>query len=185
MRSALPRCCTRSADSRCSRHVLRAVRTRPAQTAWSWSGPITMRSRRRRARDFPDAQIARQMERLGTAHAVLAARRRDRARLRRYSGGVRRHAAGSRRRPCSACARALGDGAAVAVAGFTPADPTGYGRLVVERRQAACDPRAQRCQRERTRDPPLQWRADGARRASRRCRCSNASATTMRRRNSI
>ena len=45
---------------------------------------------------------------------------------------------------------ALADGAAVAVLGFRPADPTGYGRLVTQGRRARRHPRGRRRQRRRS-----------------------------------
>ncbi len=80
----------------------------------------------------PQAQIFEQTERLGTAHAVLAARTALAA------------AAGAadilvmfadtplvRPETMTSLRQALADGAAVAVLGFTPKDPAGYGRLVM------------------------------------------------------
>jgi bifunctional UDP-N-acetylglucosamine pyrophosphorylase/glucosamine-1-phosphate N-acetyltransferase len=80
---------------------------------------------------LPRAEIYVQAERRGTAHAVLAA---EEAILRGYDDVlvifadtpfVRRATLDRLRAP-------LGGGTAVAVLGFRPADPTGYGRLIVE-----------------------------------------------------
>ncbi len=82
----------------------------------------------------PAAKIFEQTQRLGTAHAVLAAR-------------------GALAEPCDdvlvifadtplvrvetlgRLRAALANGAAVAVLGFMPADPTGYGRLIMRRQE--------------------------------------------------
>ncbi len=79
----------------------------------------------------PKAKIFQQRERRGTAHAVLAVRQA----LRRKPDDVlvmfgdtplvRPQTLGSLR-------EALAKGAAVAVLGFRPADPTGYGRLITQ-----------------------------------------------------
>lgn len=82
-------------------------------------------------RILPDAEFFVQSERLGTAHAVLAAK----PALTRGADDILvifgdtplilTQTLGKLR-------AALADGAAVAVLGFTPEDPTGYGRLVTE-----------------------------------------------------
>lgn len=84
------------------------------------------------ARAFaPKAQIFKQHERKGTAHAVLAARnaiaRGTDDILVMFSDTplVRADTLARLRAP-------LGEGAAVAVLGFRPADPTGYGRLITQ-----------------------------------------------------
>ena len=84
----------------------------------------------------PDAQVFVQHERRGTAHAVLAAK------------AAIEHGADDilvvfgdtpliRPQTLAKLRGALADGAAVAVLGFRPADPTGYGRLVTRGRGAA------------------------------------------------
>jgi bifunctional UDP-N-acetylglucosamine pyrophosphorylase/glucosamine-1-phosphate N-acetyltransferase len=78
----------------------------------------------------PAAHIFEQTERLGTAHAVLAAR----AALTEASDDVLVMFADTplvRAETLSRLRSALADGAAVAVLGFTPANPTGYGRLIM------------------------------------------------------
>lgn len=77
----------------------------------------------------PDAAVFGQRERLGTAHAVLAARRA----LAETPDDVLVMFADTplvRAQTLARLRQALADGAAVAVLGFTPADPAGYGRLV-------------------------------------------------------
>jgi bifunctional UDP-N-acetylglucosamine pyrophosphorylase/glucosamine-1-phosphate N-acetyltransferase len=79
----------------------------------------------------PKAQIFEQAERRGTAHAVLAARRA----IERDAGDVLVMFADTpllRPQNLQALRGALKQGATVAVLGFRPADPTGYGRLVTQ-----------------------------------------------------
>src|SRR5690242_6243441 len=80
----------------------------------------------------PKVQIFEQRERKGTAHAVLSARKAI------EKGGndilvVFADTPLIRPETLSKLRRALADGAAVAVLGFNPADPRGYGRLVIRR----------------------------------------------------
>ena len=97
----------------------------------SWSDPITTRSPREARALAPQAQIFEQTRAARHRACGAGGAPGDRAQARRYSGDVRRHAAGARRKRWPNCARRWRDGAAVAVLGFTPADPTGYGRLVM------------------------------------------------------
>jgi bifunctional UDP-N-acetylglucosamine pyrophosphorylase / glucosamine-1-phosphate N-acetyltransferase len=79
----------------------------------------------------PDATVFVQAERLGTAHAVLAARdviARGADDLLVVFGDTPLISAGTLQR----LRAALSQGAALAVLGFRAADPTGYGRLLVE-----------------------------------------------------
>jgi bifunctional UDP-N-acetylglucosamine pyrophosphorylase/glucosamine-1-phosphate N-acetyltransferase len=84
----------------------------------------------------PKAQVYEQRERLGTAHAVLAARK-------AIAGGADdilvMFADTPLVRPetLAQLRQALADGAAVAVLGFTPKDPSGYGRLVMDGKRLA------------------------------------------------
>lgn len=79
----------------------------------------------------PQAQIFEQSERLGTAHAVLAARK-------AIVGGADDILAMFADTPLvrpetlTQLRSTLAGGAAVAVLGFTPKDPAGYGRLVMQ-----------------------------------------------------
>ena len=84
-----------------------------------------------------------QPERRGTAHAVLAAR----AALDKGADDILVIFGDTpliRPQTLTKLRAALADGAAVAVLGFRPADPTGYGRLVTRWRRAARDRRARR-----------------------------------------
>ncbi len=77
----------------------------------------------------PKAQIFVQTERLGTAHAVLAARQA----IARGADDILVMFADTpliRPQTLAQLRAALAEGAGVAVLGFRPADPTGYGRLV-------------------------------------------------------
>jgi bifunctional UDP-N-acetylglucosamine pyrophosphorylase/glucosamine-1-phosphate N-acetyltransferase len=78
----------------------------------------------------PKAQVFEQTERLGTAHAVLAARKAIEAGA---TDILIMFADTPLVRPetLAQLRAALRDGAAVAVLGFTPKDPAGYGRLVM------------------------------------------------------
>jgi bifunctional UDP-N-acetylglucosamine pyrophosphorylase/glucosamine-1-phosphate N-acetyltransferase len=79
----------------------------------------------------PKAEVFEQRERLGTAHAVLAARE---ALSRRPDDIVVMFADTPlvRAETLRRLRAALAEGAAVAVLGFTPADPKGYGRLITQ-----------------------------------------------------
>ena len=80
---------------------------------------------------------------------------------------------------------ALAQGAAVAVLGFRPQDPTGYGRLVIEGGELVAIREELDASAGRARDRLVQWRADGVRRQDGACRSSSGSATTTARANSI
>ena len=79
----------------------------------------------------PHAQVFEQRERLGTAHAVLAAK----PAIERGADDILVMFADTplvRRETLSRLRDALAQGAGVAVLGFTPEDPAGYGRLLTE-----------------------------------------------------
>jgi bifunctional UDP-N-acetylglucosamine pyrophosphorylase / glucosamine-1-phosphate N-acetyltransferase len=81
--------------------------------------------------EMPGAEIFVQRERLGTAHAVLAAR----AALEKGADEMLIVFGDTpliKPQTLSTLRQALADGASVAVLGFRPADPTGYGRLVTD-----------------------------------------------------
>ena len=97
-------------------------------------------------RVLPDAATFVQRERRGTAHAVLAAkpaieRRPDDILIVYGDTPLIRPATLARLRA------PLADGAALAVLGFRPADPTGYGRLIMAGRRTRRHPRGGRRQR--------------------------------------
>ena len=112
-------------------HVLAAVRQAGGTATSVVIGPGHEAVAAEAKRVLPDAEIHLQNERRGTAHAVLMAK----AALARgvddvvvIFGDTPLLSSQTLRR----LRAALADGAAVAVLGFRPADPTGYGRLIVE-----------------------------------------------------
>jgi bifunctional UDP-N-acetylglucosamine pyrophosphorylase/glucosamine-1-phosphate N-acetyltransferase len=111
-------------------HVLAAAGRKGAQTAVV-IGPGQAAVAAEVKRVDPAAEVYVQTERRGTAHAVLAARKA----IARGVGEILIVLADT---PLITPAtldrlmRALGAGAGVAVLGFRPSDPAGYGRLVVE-----------------------------------------------------
>ncbi len=130
MRSSLPKVLHPIGGETLLRHVLRAVASAGAQGCAVVIGPDHEAVEKEALRVIPRAEIARQMQRLGTAHAVLAARS-------SLSGNfddilvVFADTPLVRAETLQRLRAAIAGGAAVAVAGFTPADPAGYGRLIV------------------------------------------------------
>ena len=130
MRSALPKVLHPIAGRSMLAHVLTAVRKAGTEAAAVVVGPHSQTVADEARRALPKAQVFVQTERRGTAHAVLTARaaiekgaddilvifgdtpliRADT--LKRLRGAIDHHAS-------------------VAVLGFRPADPAGYGRLVM------------------------------------------------------
>ena len=131
MRSSLPKVLHPIGNEPLLAHVLRAVADAGASDCVVVVGPDHDAVAKEAGRVFPKAAIARQMERLGTAHAVLAARA-------ALEGGfddilvVFADTPLVRPETLRTLRAAIADGAAVAVAGFTPADPAGYGRLITD-----------------------------------------------------
>jgi bifunctional UDP-N-acetylglucosamine pyrophosphorylase/glucosamine-1-phosphate N-acetyltransferase len=131
MLSSLPKVLHQIAGRTLLSHVLASVRevggTRGAVVVGSGQDAVAAEARN----VLPGAEIFVQMERRGTAHAVLAAKS---AIARGFDDVlvifgdtplVRGHTLTKLR-------AALADGATVAVLGFRPDDPRGYGRLVTE-----------------------------------------------------
>jgi bifunctional UDP-N-acetylglucosamine pyrophosphorylase/glucosamine-1-phosphate N-acetyltransferase len=131
MRSARPKVLHEIARESMLAHVLHAVRRAQASAVAVVVGPDADAVSAEARRVIPDARIFIQSERLGTAHAVLAAREAI--------------AAGAddilvifgdtpliRPETLVAMRDALASGAAIAVLGFRPQNPTGYGRLVLQ-----------------------------------------------------
>jgi bifunctional UDP-N-acetylglucosamine pyrophosphorylase/glucosamine-1-phosphate N-acetyltransferase len=131
MRSRLPKVLHGLAGKTLLAHVLTAVRAAGATTTAIVVGPDHDAVAQEARRVLPDSEIFVQIERRGTAHAVLAAE----AAIDRGADDVLIIFADTplirldTLRPLRA---ALANGAALAVLGFRPADPTGYGRLIVE-----------------------------------------------------
>jgi bifunctional UDP-N-acetylglucosamine pyrophosphorylase / glucosamine-1-phosphate N-acetyltransferase len=131
MRSALPKVLHAIAGCSLLAHVLRSVAETKVTAAAVVIGPSQETVAAEAERVLPDAQCFVQHERRGTAHAVLAAR----AALERKPDDIlivygdtpliRAETLSKLRAPLAA-------GAAVVVLGFRPADPAGYGRLVVK-----------------------------------------------------
>ena len=131
MRSAQPKVLYAIAGRSMLGHVLEAVRKAGGNGAAVVVGPDGEAVAAEAKRALPNAEVFRQAERLGTAHAVLAAtpaiaRGADDllvifgdTPLVRPTTLVRMRAA-------------LAQGAALVVLGFRPKDATGYGRLVLE-----------------------------------------------------
>jgi bifunctional UDP-N-acetylglucosamine pyrophosphorylase/glucosamine-1-phosphate N-acetyltransferase len=131
MRSATPKVLHPVAGQSLLAHVLRAAPSGEGAALAVVIGPDHGAVADEVKRQRPDAEIFIQRERLGTAHAVLAAR-----------GAIGRGfddlvvAFGDTplisAETLARLRAPLRDGAALAVLGFRAADPTGYGRLLVE-----------------------------------------------------
>ena len=131
MRSSLPKVLHPVAGQSLLAHVLAAAPKGPGAALAVVVGPdhadVTQEARRVR----PDAASFIQRERLGTAHAVLAAREA----LARGADDLLIVFGDTPLISAETFARLrapLKNGAALAVLGFRAADPTGYGRLLVE-----------------------------------------------------
>jgi bifunctional UDP-N-acetylglucosamine pyrophosphorylase/glucosamine-1-phosphate N-acetyltransferase len=131
MRSSLPKVLHPVAGQSLLAHVLAAAPQGEGAALAVVVGPDHQAVAAEAKRVRPDAQTFVQRERLGTAHAVLAARE-------AIAGGaddllivfgdtplISEHTLQRMRAP-------LKDGAALTVLGFRAADPTGYGRLLIE-----------------------------------------------------
>jgi bifunctional UDP-N-acetylglucosamine pyrophosphorylase/glucosamine-1-phosphate N-acetyltransferase len=133
MRSARPKVLHQIAGQSLLAHVLAAIRASgPTRTAVVVGPGREYAAAAAEATAFdPQAQVFVQTERRGTAHAVLAAR----PALERGADDIL-VAFGDTplifARTLATLREALAKGAAVAVLGFRPKDPTGYGRLVTE-----------------------------------------------------
>jgi bifunctional UDP-N-acetylglucosamine pyrophosphorylase/glucosamine-1-phosphate N-acetyltransferase len=130
MRSARPKVLHTVAGQSMLAHVLAAVRAAGTTATAVVIGPGQNDVAAEVKRMLPGAETFVQRERLGTAHAVLAAK----AAIERQPDDVlvvfsdtplvRPETLARLRAP-------LADGAAIAVLGFRPSDPTGYGRLIM------------------------------------------------------
>jgi bifunctional UDP-N-acetylglucosamine pyrophosphorylase / glucosamine-1-phosphate N-acetyltransferase len=130
MRSARPKVLHAIASQSLLAHVLGAVREAGVATVAVVIGPEQEELAAETLRILPDSAISVQQERRGTAHAVLAAktaieRQADDILIVYGDTPLIRPATLTRLRA------ALADGAAIAVLGFRPADPSGYGRLIM------------------------------------------------------
>jgi bifunctional UDP-N-acetylglucosamine pyrophosphorylase / glucosamine-1-phosphate N-acetyltransferase len=131
MRSARPKVLHEIAKQTLIAHVLAAVREAGGSAVAVVVGPDAGAVSAEAKRNAPNAEVFVQTERRGTAHAVLAAAES----LNRGADDVlvifgdtpliRSHTLRRMR-------EALAKGAAIAVLGFRPKDPSGYGRLVLK-----------------------------------------------------
>ncbi|WP_425107459.1 bifunctional UDP-N-acetylglucosamine diphosphorylase/glucosamine-1-phosphate N-acetyltransferase GlmU [Ancylobacter sp.] len=131
MRSALPKVLHAVAGRPMVAHVLDAALAAGAARLAVVIGPDHDKVATEVRRVAPEAEIFVQTERRGTAHAVLAARA---ALEHGFDDVVVMYGDTPLVQPetLAALRAPLAQGAGVAVLGFRPADPTGYGRLVTE-----------------------------------------------------
>ena len=130
MKSARPKVLHEIGGQSMLAHVLGAVAKAGAQATAVVIGPDRADVAAAAQKAAPQAQIFTQTERLGTAHAVLAAK----AALAQPYDDVLVLFADTPLVTSETLSRlraALADGAALAALGFEPEDPTGYGRLLV------------------------------------------------------
>ncbi|MEZ5816755.1 MAG: bifunctional UDP-N-acetylglucosamine diphosphorylase/glucosamine-1-phosphate N-acetyltransferase GlmU [Hyphomicrobiaceae bacterium] len=131
MKSALPKVLHPIAGRPMVSHVLHAARAAGAGASALVVGPGMERVAREARSEVDDLEVFVQEEQLGTGHAVLSARRL----IERHTGDVMVLYGDTpliTGKTLKALRAALDDGAAVAVLGFRPADPTGYGRLLTD-----------------------------------------------------
>ncbi|MFG1202681.1 bifunctional UDP-N-acetylglucosamine diphosphorylase/glucosamine-1-phosphate N-acetyltransferase GlmU [Xanthobacter aminoxidans] len=129
MKSRLPKVLHKVAGRTMLHHVLAATRAAGTTRTAVVVGPGREDVAAEATLIVPDAQVFVQTERLGTAHAVLAAR----AALEQGADDVLVLYADTplvRPETLARLRAPLAEGAAVAALGFEPEDPTGYGRLV-------------------------------------------------------
>jgi bifunctional UDP-N-acetylglucosamine pyrophosphorylase/glucosamine-1-phosphate N-acetyltransferase len=131
MRSARPKVLHEIAKQSLLAHVLAAVRRAGGSSVAVVVGPDAEAVRAEATRNAPGSEIFVQEERRGTAHAVLAA---DKALARGADDVLIIFGDTPLIRPetLRRMREALAKGAAIAVLGFRPKDPAGYGRLVME-----------------------------------------------------
>ncbi|MDE1567729.1 bifunctional UDP-N-acetylglucosamine diphosphorylase/glucosamine-1-phosphate N-acetyltransferase GlmU [Aquabacter sediminis] len=131
MASRLPKVLHKIAGRSMLHHVLAATQSLGANKVAVVVGPDRADVAAEAQRIVPNARVFVQGERLGTAHAVLAAREAlaepvdDILILYADTPLVRPETLKMLRAP-------LAEGASVAALGFRPADPTGYGRLITK-----------------------------------------------------
>ena len=111
-------------------HVIAAAKSAGTRDIAVVVGPDHDTARGEVERIAPEAQIFEQRERRGTAHAVLSARKA----IARGADDILIIFGDTplvQPQTLAKLRQALADGAAVAVLGFSPADPKGYGRLLL------------------------------------------------------
>ena len=129
MRSARPKVLHQVAGRSLLAHVLAAVRGAGTKTAAIVIGPDSDAVAEEAERVLPGTQVFVQSERHGTAHAVLAAR----AAIAKGADDILVIFGDTPLIGAATLERlraALAGGASIAVLGFRPVDPTGYGRLI-------------------------------------------------------
>jgi bifunctional UDP-N-acetylglucosamine pyrophosphorylase/glucosamine-1-phosphate N-acetyltransferase len=131
MRSSAPKVLHQIAGRSLLAHVLEAVAKAGCAASAVVVGPAAEGVTTEVMRVLPTAQVYVQTDRRGTAHAVLAAREAI-ARAPDDLLVIFGDTPLIRPQTLTKLRQALADGAAIAVLGFRPADPTGYGRLVVQ-----------------------------------------------------
>jgi len=132
MRSALPKVLNAVVGRSLLAHVLGAVSAARCTATAVVVGPHHESVVAEAKRVLPNAEWFEQRSRKGTAHAVLAAE----AAIARGADEILIVYGDTPFVAAATLARlraAIAAGAAVAVAGFRPADPSGYGRLIVEK----------------------------------------------------
>lgn len=131
MRSAKPKVLHEVAGRSMVAHVMDAVRAAGAEKIALVIGPGREDVAGEARKIAPALEVFEQVERLGTAHAVLAARK---ALEQGYDDVLIAFADTPLIRPetFAGLRAALAEGAAVAALGFVAADPHGYGRLLLE-----------------------------------------------------
>jgi bifunctional UDP-N-acetylglucosamine pyrophosphorylase / glucosamine-1-phosphate N-acetyltransferase len=130
MRSSRPKVLHAIAAQSLLAHVLGAVRGAGVGTVAVVIGPEQEEVAAETLRILPDTAIVVQQERRGTAHAVLAAK----AAIERQADDILIVYGDTPLISPATLTRLrapLADGSAIAVLGFRPADPTGYGRLIM------------------------------------------------------
>lgn len=131
MKSAMPKVLHPIAGLPMVGHVLHAARAAGTGITAIVVGPGMEIVAREARKEADEVEVFVQEEQLGTGHAVLAARRL----IERHQGDVMVLYGDTPLMTGKTLKRlraALDDGAAVAVLGFRPEDPTGYGRLLTD-----------------------------------------------------
>ena len=131
MHSSLPKVLHQIAGRTLLSHVLLSVREAGGMQSAVVIGPDHQAVATEAKAVIPHTEIFVQTERRGTAHAVLAAK----AAIAQGADDVLVLVGDApliRPQTLAKLRSALADGAAVAVLGFRPVDPTGYGRLITE-----------------------------------------------------
>jgi bifunctional UDP-N-acetylglucosamine pyrophosphorylase / glucosamine-1-phosphate N-acetyltransferase len=131
MRSSVPKVLHQIAGRSLLAHVLDAVAEAGCSASAAVVGPAAERVTAEVMRVLPAAEVYVQTDRRGTAHAVLAAREAI-ARAPQDVLVVFGDTPLIRASTLTRMRQVLADGAAVAVLGFRPAEPAGYGRLLVQ-----------------------------------------------------